>query len=176
MCKENKFLVDSLIENGETWYFIRDADFDCADDNMIAGMVGLGNDVDKYTEKGIKEFNGFIDEFDSGELFFKTKDDVYKFCNWCEKEYVKRYDIEIIENRETLIEEKKKVWVVGYYDSYDAYDILTIKSSEEKAKEFIEKAKKPFYVEGSIVRHDFSDLDLDYAEWDLDEYENIRFE
>lgn len=68
-----------------------------------------------------------------------------------------------------------KVYVVGYYNCYDAYNLVGVFSSEDKANKFIENCKKPFYKDNSIVLHDYRSFseDLYVEDWDLDEFNNI---
>lgn len=65
-----------------------------------------------------------------------------------------------------------KVYVVGYYNCNDAYNLIAVFSTEDKAKKFIEDANKPFYK--GIVLHDYRSFskDLYIEDWDLDEFEN----
>lgn len=64
-----------------------------------------------------------------------------------------------------------KVYAVGYYDSYDAYHLVAVFSTEEKADAFIESCKKPFYKDK--VLYDYRSWDLYWEDWDLDEFENV---
>jgi hypothetical protein len=64
-----------------------------------------------------------------------------------------------------------KVYAVGYYDCYDAYHLIGVFSSEDKAKTFIKSCKNKFYKDG--VLYDYRSDDLFWEDWDLDEFENI---
>jgi hypothetical protein len=67
------------------------------------------------------------------------------------------------------------VYVVGYYDGYDAYNLVGAFSSQSKAEKFIEDCKKTFYK--GIVLHDYRSWqkDLFWEDYDLDDFENIVF-
>jgi len=67
-----------------------------------------------------------------------------------------------------------KVYVVGYYDNYDSYNIYALFSSREKANKFIKDSKKPFYKDDSIILYDNREIDFHCDEWDLDDFENIE--
>jgi hypothetical protein len=76
------------------------------------------------------------------------------------------------EEKAISLDEKAKVYVVGYYDCYDAYHLVAGFSTENKAKTFIEDAKKPFYKDKVLYDYRSYHKDLYIEDMDLDEFEN----
>lgn len=65
-----------------------------------------------------------------------------------------------------------KVYVVCYNDCYDAYHLVALFSTEEKAEKFIEDAKKPFYKDKVLYDYRSYHKDLYIDDLTLDEFEN----
>lgn len=65
-----------------------------------------------------------------------------------------------------------KVYVVGYNDCYDAYNLIAVFSTEDKANKFIEDAKKPFYKDKVLYDYRSYSKDLYVDDLELDEFEN----
>ena len=65
-----------------------------------------------------------------------------------------------------------KVHVVGYYDCYDAYHLVAVFSTEDKAKTFIQDAKKPFYKGNVLYDYRSYHKDLYIEDLEMDEFEN----
>jgi hypothetical protein len=66
-----------------------------------------------------------------------------------------------------------KVYVVGYYDSYDAFNFVGVFSSEDKAETFIEICKKPFYKNKVLYDYRSWQKDLFWEDYDVDDFENV---
>lgn len=66
-----------------------------------------------------------------------------------------------------------KVYVVGYYDCYDAYHLVGVFSSKDKAKTFINSCKKKFFKDR--VQYDYRSWhkDLFCEGWNVDDFENL---
>lgn len=63
------------------------------------------------------------------------------------------------------------MYVVYYYGNYDDFNLVSIFSTEEKAKDFLELCKKPFYK--GIVLYDYRGYRLEYEKYEVDEFENV---
>lgn len=66
-----------------------------------------------------------------------------------------------------------KIFEVYYINNYDAKATLGFFTTKEKAESFIESSKKPFYK--GIVLYDYRGYELEWDEWDLDEFDDIVF-
>lgn len=64
-----------------------------------------------------------------------------------------------------------KVYVVGYYDCYDAFHLVSIFSTEDKAEYFIKSAKKKFFKDN--VLYDYRSEELFWDDYDMDGFDNI---
>jgi hypothetical protein len=64
-----------------------------------------------------------------------------------------------------------KVYIVCYYDCYDAFHLVGVFTTEDKAKKFIEYAKNPFFKDK--VLYDYRSDDLYWDVWDMDDFDDI---